>query len=119
GEELVCQSPRLQDKKCNCGEKFRVPIQEGLEYIPNDMPEGATVIDRGLPALDAVMAGERCAAVLAVRERSMPIFASTEPAPSGGSLDRRNRRVTEDNLCRFIGHTIARLQKDFLCVDCA
>jgi hypothetical protein len=58
-------------------------------------------------------------AVLALRQHSAPIFASTEPAPAGSSLDGGNHCVTEDNLCRFIGHTTARLQKDFLCVDCA
>jgi len=76
--------------------------------------EGAAVIDGGLPALRAVVAGEVCAAILALRQQSMPIFLSTEPAPSGSSLDSGNRCVTEDNFCRFIGHIVARLQKDFL-----
>jgi len=52
-----------------------------------------------------------------VRQHSVPIFASTKPAPAGSSLDGRNRCVTEDNLCRFIGHTSASLQKASLDVD--
>jgi hypothetical protein len=75
------------------------------------------VIDGRLPALRAVVAGEVCAAILALRQRSMSIFVSTELAPVRSSLDNCNRCVTEDNFCRFIGPSVARLQKDFLCVD--
>jgi len=50
--------------------------------------------------------------VLAVRQsrKLSGIFASAEPAPAGSSLDGANRRVAEDNLCRFIWH-FARLGK--------
>jgi len=45
------------------------------------------------------------------------IFASTEPPPARGSLDSRDRCVTEENFCRFIGHTAASLQKQLFGVD--
>jgi basic amino acid/polyamine antiporter, APA family len=48
------------------------------------------------------------------------IFSLTGTAAAGqhrSSFDSANRCITEDNLCRFIGHTSASLQKDFLGVD--
>ena len=81
------------------------------------MAEGTAVIDGVLPALSAIMSNKRCAEVLAVRQHSMPIFASTEPAPAGSSLDSGNRCVAEDKFCRLIGHTSASLQKAALDVD--
>src|SRR5437899_12460793 len=77
------------------------------------MAEGTAVIDRGLPALRAVMADELCTAILAVRQHSMRIFASTEPPPARGSLDSRDRCVTEENFCRFIGHNGGEVTKRF------
>src|SRR5882724_3899924 len=87
------------------------------------MAEGTAVIDRGLPALRAVMTDELCTAILAVRQHSMRIFASTEPAPSGSSLDRGNCCISEDNFCRFIGHNGGEVTKRFslrrLCLNSA
>jgi len=60
-----------------------------------------------------------CSAILAVRQQSMTIFASTKLSPAWDSLDRGNCCISEDNFCRFIGHIVARLQKDSLYVDCA
>jgi hypothetical protein len=57
------------------------------------------------------------AAILAMRQSPRPIFASTEPPPAWGSLDSRDRGVTEENFCRFIGHTAASLQKQLFGVD--
>src|SRR6266478_2253527 len=77
------------------------------------MAEGTAVIDRGLPALRAVMADELCTAILAMRQSSALIFASTEPPPARGSLDSRDRCVTEENFCRFIGHIRGEVTKRF------
>ena len=118
-KKLICEAPRSCNEQADGAQNFRVPVYELIENIENDMTEGTAVIDRGLPTLRAVMAGERNAAILAVRQQSMTIFASTKLSPAWDSLDSRNRCVPEDNLCRFIGHTTARLQKDFLCVDCS
>ena len=59
------------------------------------------------------VAGERNAAILAVRQQSMTIFASTKPAPTGSSLDSGDGCVTEDNFCRFIGHIRGEVTKRF------
>ena len=118
-EKLIGQLPRFEDKERDCGEKLRIPIQERVKHIGDNVAEGAAVIDGGLPALPAIVAGKLCAAVLAVRQQSIRIFVSTEPAPARDALDSGNRCVTEDNFCRFIGHTTARLQKVFIGVDCA
>src|SRR5438309_9080863 len=93
GKKLVSQSPRFKDEERNCGKKFRIPIQERVKHIGDHVAERTAVIDRGLPALGTVMAAEFCAAILAMRQSSRLIFASTEPARSGGSLDSGNRCV--------------------------
>ncbi len=92
---------------------FESQFRNSVQHIGDDMAEGAAIIDGGLPALCAVMAGELCAAILAVRQSSRSIFASTEPAPAGSSLDGGNRCVAEDNLCRFIGHISSEITKRF------
>src|SRR5882724_652622 len=117
GERLVGQPPRFQDEERDFGEKFPIPIQKFIENINKHVPTGTAIVDGRLPALGAVRSTQRGIAIFAMRQRSMPIFASTEPAPTRSSLDSGNRCITEDNLCRFIGHTSASLQKDFLGVD--
>ena len=81
------------------------------------MAEGAAVIDRSLAALGTPVSLQLRAAILAMRQSSRLIFASTEPPPARGSLDSHDRCVTEENFCRFIGHTAASLQKQLFGVD--
>jgi len=116
-KKLICEAPRSCNEQADGAQNFRVPVYELIENIENDMTEGTAVIDRGLPALRAVMPLELRTAVLTVRQYSVPIFTSTKPASAGSSLDGGNRCVAEDNLCRFIGHTSASLQKASLDVD--
>src|SRR6266516_1047036 len=112
-KKLICEAPRSCNEQADGAQNFRVPVYELIENIENDMTEGTAVIDRGLPALRAVMADELCTAILAVRQHSMRIFGSTEPAPARRSLDRGNRCVAEDNFCRFIGHISDEVTKGF------
>lgn len=57
------------------------------------------------------MASERCAAILAMRQVSMLMFLSTGRTPARSSFDRGNRRVTQDNFCRFVGHFVEEITK--------
>jgi hypothetical protein len=47
------------------------------------------------------------------------IFRPTKPALTPSSLECANRRVTENNFCRIVGHTPAMLQNNFARVDSA
>jgi hypothetical protein len=116
-DSLVSTDERA--KRLIVAKNFKSQIQERIKKIDDNVAEAAAVINGGLPALRVVVAVEVCASILALRQRSMSILVSREPAPARSSLDSGNRCVTEDNFCRFIGPIVARLQKDFFCVDCA
>src|SRR6266849_2130350 len=69
GEKFVRQLPRTNKKVADGPKKFGVPVKKLIEKIDNDIPEGATIIDRRLSAFRAPMSGQRHAAILAMRER--------------------------------------------------
>jgi len=54
GEELVGQSPRLDDEETDSGKKFRVPIQKRIENIDNHVSKRPAIIDCRLAALRAM-----------------------------------------------------------------
>ncbi len=47
-------------------EEFRIPIQELVQNIEQNMANRAAIIDRGLSALRAIVAGQLRAAVFAM-----------------------------------------------------
>src|SRR5437763_8006139 len=55
GEKLIRQFPRTNEKEADRCEKLRIPIQELVEKIGDDMPERSAVIDCRLPAFRAPM----------------------------------------------------------------
>src|SRR6266581_3619779 len=55
-KKLICEAPRSCNEQADGAQNFRVPVYELIENIENDMTEGTAVIDRGLPALRAVIA---------------------------------------------------------------
>jgi hypothetical protein len=59
------------------------------------------------------MASEWRAAILAMRQLSMAILASTRRTPAWSSFERADRSVTQDNFCRFIGHNGGEVTKRF------
>src|SRR5260370_17591709 len=79
GEKVVRQLRRTNKKEAEGSKKFGVPVKKLIEKIDNDVPEGATIIDRRLSAFRAPMSGQWCAAILAMRERRAPsIFPMKE-----------------------------------------
>jgi hypothetical protein len=115
GEKLVRQFPRTNQEEANRCEKLRVPIQELVEQIRNDVSEGAPIIDCRLAAFRAPMSLQLCSAILTMRNGLALSFASTEKSPSSRLrlFDCRDRRIAQDKFFEFIGHTNTRLQKHF------
>jgi hypothetical protein len=66
GQELVSQMPGTRDEPCNGREELRVPIQERIEDIADDVAKGAAVIYRMLAALCAERSSHRRAAIFAI-----------------------------------------------------
>ena len=111
GEKFVRQFPRLDDEQAKSSEEFRIPIQERIEHIDNDVPKRTSIIDRRLPALRAMRPDQFSAAVFAMGERQrFSIFSAAEPASARAALNCGNRGIAQNNFCRLIGHR-ARLQK--------
>src|SRR5207248_7069946 len=52
-QELLSQMPGTHNQPSDRCKKLRVPIQEGIKNIGNDMTNGTAVVDRGLSALGA------------------------------------------------------------------
>jgi hypothetical protein len=98
--------------------KLRVPTQKFIEKVGDTVPEQAAIIDRRLAAPRTPMPLQFCAAILAVRQRWTYLFRPTKQSRARSPFDCANRRVAKENFCGFIRHTVARLQKDFRCVDC-
>src|SRR5260370_25925439 len=69
GEKVIRQLPRTNKKEAEGSKKFGVPVKKLIEKIDNDIPKGATIIDRRLSALRAPVSGQWRAAILAMRER--------------------------------------------------
>ena len=109
GEKFVRQLPRTNKKEAEGSKKFGVPVKKLIEKIDNDIPEGATIIDRRLSAFRAPVSIQWRAAILAMRERrSLSIFPMEETFPPR-FLERRDRDVAQDKLGRFVRHCIAKL----------
>ena len=53
----------------------RIEIEERVRRVGEERAEGAVIINRRLPALRAVRAGQRCAAILAMGQRADVISA--------------------------------------------
>ena len=106
GEKLIRQSPWPDKKQADRGEKLRVPIKELIEKIGKHVPERAAVIDCRLAALRAEMPAQKRAAVLATRERLALRFPLAEKVSSctWRFFHYGNRRITQDQLCRFVVH---------------
>src|SRR5947208_14792000 len=104
-EELVGQLPRLDDEDADIGKKFRIPVQERIENIDNDMSKRAAIIDRRLPALGAMRPGQLRSTIFTMRKwQRFSTFTAPKPTAARSSLDCGNGSVIEDNFCRFVGH---------------
>src|SRR5882724_901778 len=116
GEKVVRQFPWTNKKQGEGSEELGVPVQEFIEKIDNYMPERAAVIDCRLAALRAPMSVQLRSAILAMRQRSWLGFSPAKESPPGGwgLFDCRDRGVAQDQLCRFVGHRVARLRKTLL-----
>ena len=66
--EFIRQTPRSRDEKTEGGEEFRIPVQEFVKNIKQDMTERATIINGRLSALRAVVPGQLRPAILAMGE---------------------------------------------------
>src|SRR6184192_1234251 len=95
-QELVSQMPGTHDQPSDRCKKLRVPIQEGIENVDNDMAKGASVIDGSLSALRAERPRHRRPAIFTIRRGWRPRFAPAreEAAP------RRFQRSIDRSLCR-------------------
>src|SRR5207249_8684506 len=102
-------------RKLNRCETLRVPNQEFVEDIGNDVPEGAPIIDCRLAAFSAPMSLQLCSTIFTVCNRRTLNFPAAEksPPPRRRLFDCRDGGVTQDKFFKFIGHTSARLQKSF------
>src|SRR5260370_16941622 len=76
GEKVVRQLRRTNKKEAEGSKKFGVPVKKLIEKIDNDVPEGATIIDRRLSAFRAPMSGQCSAAIPPMRPRRPPSFFS-------------------------------------------
>src|SRR5207302_5904877 len=100
-QELVSQMPGTRDQPSDRCKKLRVPIQERIENIDNDVAKGAAVIDGGLAALRAERSGHRHPAIFAIGQgwRLRLVSAREETSPwrfqhsSDRSLGRDNVRL--------------------------
>src|SRR6266566_455620 len=111
GEKFVRQLPRTNKEEAEGSKKSGVPVKKFIEKIDNDIPEGATIVDRRLSAFCAPMSGQWCAAILAMRERrSLSIFLTKETF-SPQFLGGRDRGVAQDKLRRFVGHSLRQPMK--------
>jgi hypothetical protein len=112
GDKFICQAPGLCDQQRDRREKLRVPIQEFIENIDEDMPEGTAIIDGRLPALPAVRSTQRGAAIFAMRQGRPLLFSPTEKTASTRwrLFDCRYRGIAQNKFCYFIGH-VERLGK--------
>lgn len=111
GEKFVRQLPRTNKKEAEGSKKFGVPVKKLVEKIDNDIPEGATIIDRRLSAFRAPMSGQWCAAIVAMRERRALSIFPTKETFSLRFLDDRDRGVAQDKLRRFVGHSLRQIMK--------
>src|SRR5207253_6062684 len=95
-QEFVSQMPGTRGQPSDRCKKLRVPIQEGIENVDNNVAKGATVIDGGLPALRAERSSHRRPAIFAIgqgwRLRCAP---AREKAPAW-----RFQRSSDRSLCR-------------------
>src|SRR6266446_1439258 len=111
GEKFVRQLPRTNKKDAEGSRKFGVPVKKLVEKIDNDIPEGATIIDRRLSAFRAPMSGQRRAAILAMRERRALSISPTKETFSPRFLGGRDRGVAQDKLRWFVGHSLRQIMK--------
>src|SRR6266699_3784934 len=111
GEKFVRQLPRTNKKEAEGSKKFGVPVKKLIEKIDNDIPEGATIIDRRLPTFRAPMSSQWRAAILAMRERRALSISPTKETFSPRFLDGRDRGVAQDKLRRFVGHSLRQIMK--------
>src|SRR5438034_3705574 len=89
GEKLIRQFPRTSEEENDRCEKLRVPIQELVQKVSDNIPKRAPIIDCRLAALRAPMSAQLCSAIFAMRERLMLRSSSAEK-----SSDRKSTRLT-------------------------
>src|SRR5260370_41340457 len=92
GEKVVRQLRRTNREEAEGSKKFGVPVKKLIEKIDNNIPEGATIIDRRLSAFRAPMSGQWCAAILAMRDRRSLRFSLAEEACSNWRRLFKSRR---------------------------
>src|SRR5207302_9825033 len=111
GEKVVSQLPRTNKKEAEGSKKSGVPVKKLIEKIDNDIPEGATIIDRRLPAFRAPMSSQWRAAILAMRERQALSISPTKETFSPRFLDGRDWGAAQGKLRRFVGHSLRQIMK--------
>src|SRR5438045_9777907 len=95
-QELVSQMPGTRDQPSDRCKKLRVPIQEGIENVDNNVAKGAAVIDGSLSALRAERSSTWRLAICTIGQGWRLRFApAREEAPP-----RRFQRSTDRSLCR-------------------
>src|SRR3954471_22883251 len=91
-------------------EKFRVPVQERIGGVQQHPKDRTAIVDRMLSALAAKLAGQGCAAILAMRERLRGQFRTAlEPkdsAPPRRLLGHGSGGISQNDLLEFVAHEI-------------
>src|SRR5205085_6384588 len=102
GIEIVSQLPGTCEEHPDGTKKFGVPIEERIGRVDQDAPERSLVIDRVLPALRAILAGQRRAAVLAICQDAFAFAFFSPSAQSAPPFFRRVDRGISENELRLL-----------------
>src|SRR5437868_15070108 len=93
-EKFVGQAPWLDDEQADGREKFRIPVEERIENIDNDMSKRAAIIDRRLSALGAMRPGQLRSTIFTMRKwQRSSTFTAPKPTAARSSLDCGNRGI--------------------------
>src|SRR5437764_13635720 len=105
-QELVSQMPGTRNQPSDRCKKLRVPIQEGIENIDNNVAKGAAVIDGSLSALSAERRGHRRPAIFTIgRSWRLRFTPAREKAAARRFQHGSDRRLGRDNV-RILVHAM-------------